>query len=292
MSGVKIFRFEGPLLYLSYDYFRRTLIAKTGLEPSGLSKYAAGERRAHKPQPHCTPTHIPPPPPKAIANPVSSLVEEPRQQKASNWEDTDQRTIVFEHGGPQNIIASEASTSSNTKSSTEPQQLPSQSNIDMPNTGQPMNNNKVIESSHCIALGDTGGTFNEAYAHDPEWTSVSSTCRPALHQSKSVSSGVCSSASDACHLQMTATTGTSTIDMASVDRAVDEEASVNGVIGRQLVLDCSSWSSIDYTALEQLVEVGVTHSFNLSSLLIFCDPAICCSNLSSFRKIGPIKLIH
>lgn len=266
MSGVKIFRFEGPLLYLSYDYFKRTLIAKTGLDPSGLYKYAAGERCAHKPPSQSTPSHVTPPPPTVTPNPVSLPVEELYQQQAANGEVYGQNAIALEHGGPQNTIAPGASTSStNTNSPTEedPQQLRSRSIIVVPpDIGRTMHNDiVVIDSSNGNATEDTGGAFNVAYTHDSEWRSMSSTCRPGLHQSKSMNSGVCSLASDAGHPQMIGTT--CSIDMVSIDRVADEEAGVNA---RQLVLDCSSWSAIDYTALEQLVEVG--ESLNLRSPLV------------------------
>ena len=264
-----MFRFEGPLLYLSFDYFKRTLIEKTRLDPSGRVKFAAGERRAHKLAPPCNSLNDGHKPLKnedfkvkdlqingdctGITGVVTSLENiqihsqgtialEERHSTREVVLDTQSLSHIGEIKTAQRSIENETSPK---RSSTSTYSQATQTEP-LPMSVQTSNRSATSESS-------SGGLLNPAFIEDPECESKK--C-PGLREPKpstSTSSGTGIGSSSPAETGSSQPAACPTIDIGSIGRNEEEEVDARH---RQLVLDCSSWSGIDYSALEQLVEVN------------------------------------
>lgn len=301
-AGVKIFRFEGPLLYLSFDYFKRTLISKTGFDPSGLAKYGAGERRALKPS---TPPNPPlvaqrhqqsQPPIKRSESECAGLREHTNGTASNltvdipnpNCGSSETRTQVDEP-------VARASTSSNEDDSQNFQSLSSRvvpravpqtmHNGTVPiqysdNTGsiqEVQNISLATRGSHIFTSKDRcNGVTNVAF-HKEREQKMESSFRPLDQIKPRANSHIVNES----HVSMESRgngksqCASATIDMGSIGPGENEEVNVQQ---RQLVLDCSSWSGIDFSALEQLVVVHtVLYSVQYipTSIWMYCVYEVC-----------------
>lgn len=239
-------------MYLSFDYFKRTLIAKTGLDPSGLAKYAAGERRARIPSTKVSCSQAPPPSPPPT-NASSSSMNETNETSNYAAANVTQNAVI-----PLAINALGAHVLTTARPDDDLLRQPASIyTVDVPYSFAQSTHYEIpaIRSGYCNT-SHKNGALNKAYTNELELVSISSTVRPTLRPSVSECSVVCSSSGSTSNNSC----GSPKISGSAVDdRAREptdlEDGADTGVKGYQLVLDCSSWSGIDYTALEQLIEV-------------------------------------